>query len=110
MMMQIHHLMHLSQKKLFQDEVLRVCIHSMETMWLMMAVQALGFTASTQNSTPESMDRAEEEPLASVASVEEDTLTTHKMRPLVEKATTTTISSRKRKLDINSSTIKSTLI
>jgi len=42
--------------------------------------------------------------------VEEDTLTTHKMRPLVEKATTTTISSRKRKLDINSSTIKSTLI
>jgi hypothetical protein len=82
----------------------------METMWLMMAVPALGFTANTQNSTPESTDRAEEEPLVSVASVEEDTLTTHKMRPLVEKATTTTTSSRKRKLDINSSTIKSTLI
>lgn len=108
--MQIHHLMHLSQKKLSQGEVLRVCTHSMETMWLMMAVPALGFIANMQSSTPESTDRAEEEPLVSVASAEEDTSTTHKMRPLVEKATTTTISSRKRKLDINSSTTKSTLI
>lgn len=70
---------------------------------MMEQVLELDSTASTRSSTLESMGKAEGQLQVWVEAVA--TSTTHRMKPLVEKDTTTTMLSRKKKPVINSMNI-----